>query len=1135
MRNPFHLRLLLALAAAVPVFAADTPPPAPPAAPPPGTADTPPLREQTIYIPYENLRKVFEKTGRGVFLPYEEFQKLWQAARQGEARPPEVKPPVDNLVAEIAGTATVAKDVIEVAAKLRIDLLKPGWNQVALRLGDVAITRATIGQAPARLLATPDGYVLLVENPAKEPMTLDLELAFAKAFDKAPGRNSVSFQAPSTPVSTWDIRIPEPGVKVNVQPLLAATEAPTAPDVAETRVLAFVGAAPAVRIEWTPKAEGAKGLTALASAQAETRVSIDEGVTRTRVVLNYTVSRAELSQFLVEAPADQKIVNVFDPNLREWSVAAAGAVQRITAQLFEPARERQSLVIELERFAAEADVAVPMVRALDVSRQQGVVAVKVAAGLRAEPLRRENLLQLDAAELPAGLAGEPWDFAYRYAALPFDLALRVEKILPRILAETLVEAHVHPEQAYLDVLAVFDVQRAGVFQLFFALPTDWDVRYVRGERLEGVTPAEVDSHHRVDDQPGRLAVNLSRQALGRVAVALQLYRRLSEADLLTPTGKAAVIPLPIPRADPDSVFRESGRVVVYGPDSLRFNPRDSQGLRTISHAEAVQGLRSTQNASAERPVIAFAFGDEPATLTVEAERRKPHITVRQLLTTRIESGVAKFEATFFCDVLYSSVKSLRLDLPAALAEQVRIPAGGIRHAPIENTAELTDLLPDHVAWRLSGETEFLGTVTLPMVWEQKIDKLDVGASVALAIPRIVPRGADRAWGQIVLAKAESIDVVPDEPRTGLRAIDPQHDLMPGANVRDAARAFEFHDDWALTVKATRYEAKDVKATSIERAVVTAVATRGDLTSVQAVYRMRSARQRLTVQLPGQVEFDTQPLHINGRPVALEQGAEQEYFIPLTGQNPNEPFLVEMRYTVRGAGRRFECPAFPQEPATQQVYLSVFLPEELSYLGSRGPWNDEMVWAVRGFSSWPRANQPQTSLYAWVTQGLPVPPDSLASFATDGRHLLFSTLRPPAGRAGALRVSALRDLLFQALVILVGVGIGLWLVPARFARRALVIGVAAVVLLLLAVFLPSLARAMVSNAAVVAAMIVLIIWVLWYLLVTRPRDPAVQARRLAREEARRRAAEAAPPPPAGPPSLPPAAPPPPVAEPSPEPK
>ena len=49
------------------------------------------LREQTIYIPYEKLRKVFEKEGRGVFLPYEKFRELWQAAQEKKAAAPDQK------------------------------------------------------------------------------------------------------------------------------------------------------------------------------------------------------------------------------------------------------------------------------------------------------------------------------------------------------------------------------------------------------------------------------------------------------------------------------------------------------------------------------------------------------------------------------------------------------------------------------------------------------------------------------------------------------------------------------------------------------------------------------------------------------------------------------------------------------------------------------------------------------------------------------------------------------------------------------------------------------------------------------------------------------------------------------------
>lgn len=73
-----------------------------------------PLREQSIYIPYENLRKTFEKQGRGVFLPYEKFRQLWDAARAAEAGAGEGERRRTALITEIDSEASVRNDVVEV-------------------------------------------------------------------------------------------------------------------------------------------------------------------------------------------------------------------------------------------------------------------------------------------------------------------------------------------------------------------------------------------------------------------------------------------------------------------------------------------------------------------------------------------------------------------------------------------------------------------------------------------------------------------------------------------------------------------------------------------------------------------------------------------------------------------------------------------------------------------------------------------------------------------------------------------------------------------------------------------------------------------------------------------------------------
>ena len=120
-------------------------------------------REQTIYIPYAKLREVFEREGRGVFLPYEQFQELWRAARETTRKPEPQLPPAAALICEVTNEASVTRDVMSVSARVRLDVLREGWHDIPLHLGDAAITSATIRGQPARLMV-PDGLLQRLWN-----------------------------------------------------------------------------------------------------------------------------------------------------------------------------------------------------------------------------------------------------------------------------------------------------------------------------------------------------------------------------------------------------------------------------------------------------------------------------------------------------------------------------------------------------------------------------------------------------------------------------------------------------------------------------------------------------------------------------------------------------------------------------------------------------------------------------------------------------------------------------------------------------------------------------------------------------------------------------------------------------------
>lgn len=1046
------------------------------------------FRERSIYIPFDRLDSVFEQDRRGVFLPYEEFMQLWTAARESTPETGE-KHPADHLISAIKGQIRVGEEVVLATARLRIEVFKEGWNRIPLRLGDSALKSATLDGAPARLLPQPNGETaLLLHKDGTEPRQYDLTLEFAKAFSSSPGRNTATFSAPRAPVSQWEVTIPAPGVDVDIEPAIAVTRKPDEQNDEQTRVLAFVGAASKIKLSWTPKAEGARGLETLASVRADTRVSVEEGATRIRAELEYSISRAALNQVQVDIPSGYRVINVHDANVREWTIAETDGLQRVTAELFEPAAAKQNLIIELEAFGDQERLDVPQVSARGVHRQQGTVVVDVADNLRAETVERRGLLQLDEQELPAHLSadrvGTRWDFAYRYAGLPYALVLRVEKIQPRIVADSLVGVHLQPESVELNAAMILDVQRAGIFQFMVRIPSGYEVRSVRGESpRKGVSPASVDSHHATED--GRLEINLSRQAKGPTGVRIRLRRALSESALLTPTGESAALDIPFPRFESPFLAAETGHLALFSPESLRLNARTTEGLRAVPRDDVSSaGWTLQPKSDKDRLALAFAYAEQPVTFVLDAERRRPHVSVRQLQHMRVEPGVVRHDIGLHYSIRYSGVPSLRVALPQDRAGDIRLVSEGLRHSIVEDTGSLSDLPEDVVVWKVVADTEMLGDRTVRFRWEEKVDSLTDGAVIDL--PRIQPLGADRSWGQIVLSKDDFIDVRPVPSHEGLRPIDPQYDLAGGTRIANAARAFEFHEPWSLRVKARRYTARDVKATSIERALVRGVMTRSGVTSVQALFRMRSARQRLTIQLPEGVSFDTRPVRLDGRPVALEDGDNGAFYIPLAGQNQNRPFLLELRYTIANGGRRLQCPEFPNEPAIQKVYMSAYYPVEQSYLGYTGAWHDEMVWALHGVSALPRPVKSSDWLLDWVSEGVSTGnKDSIGEFATDGQRVLYSTLRPVEGEEGTLQLYTIRRMWLNTAILIVGIGIGLALLPARASTRILVVGAVIVVLLAVDVFCQSLVIALVTNAGVSGAAIVLVLWTMKYLLVDRP--------------------------------------------------
>ena len=1050
-----------------------------------------PGRETGVYIPYEEFWRVFEREDRGVFLPHDEYRKLVERAREA-SRAEDPESLKGTLTTELAGELKVKGNVASGGARITVEAFSEGWHEVPLRLDGVTLTAARLDTGAARIRRDDKlGYVLMLEQREGKPSTHTLELEFS-VLVKGEREKSIRFPLPDVAVNRWSFSVPEADVSFGSETPLAATRGPVGGAGEGRTVELLLAGHRNFQVKWTPEVEGARNMKAVITAKARQEFSIQPDIIRSAADISLRVDRADVEGVTLRLPATERVVNVSSDQLRSWtSEPAEEGVQRIAVVFQEPMKGDLRLRVDSERYDAPAAWEAPVIEVEGVERQSGSMLLLLDGALRVEPERVEGLSRLDtgAVERVSGTGGAV-DAGWGYRALPAALRLLLEPVQPEIRLDTLAVAHLDPREVVQWVRAQFTVERAGVFQLSLRIPEGYELL---DPSVAGKGPA-LDRHEIGPAEAGgrRVDFDFAGRVKGGLTLNFRLRREESREALLHPTGEEVELELPVVRAAGEHVARDGGRIVVGAPAFLSLRTRETDGAREAPWREI--GLPPDLIARTQ-PQLGFRYVDEPARVGVSARRREPFTTVTQMLVMHAESGVLKFRSDLHVEVRYSGIRGLRVDVPTDLKDRIRIPREDIRRREL---ADAPDLEEGMTAWMLEGPGEFLGSFTLPLSWETPLEGMDVGVRRDIDIPRLTPRGVDRARGQIVLRKAESMDVVAREAGPGLTPIDPRHDLHGGRNIPDAALAYEFQGDWNLTATLVKYEPVDVKSTSIDRGWVRQVATRGGEVSVQALYQLRSTRQRLELRLPEGAEFDARPLHVNGRAVSLERGGDGQVYLPLTGFKADEAVLLELRYSLPESGGAFYLPHFPGNPAVQKIHLSVYLPENRVYLGHRGGWNPEMIWRVgEGFRLRPSGTRSPESLWARVNEGVGVEDSPLDRLPTDGQHLLFSGLRPRT-EGITLRITSLPARLFFVLLIGGGVALGLLLLRASVRVRLAVSALLLSVLALAGVFLPSLARAVVNDATAAAALLVVLLWGAYDLVVRLP-------------EARRKLPERRPPP------------------------
>jgi|GEM_PF-2770982 len=1043
-------------------------------------AEEPKVVEHTIYIPYQEFWKVFEEDNRGVFLPYQDYKDLMNAA-EAAAEQHAPKQMEGVLLKEVSGHLKAEGSVIRGSAVFQMEVFSDGWHEVPLQVQEWRITSASLNGTPARLKKEKGRYVLLLEQTDDTPRELELSLDFAlpyhRATPHAPGvqEQAVLFSLPEVAVSRWNLTVPDQQVEVNVPDSVAITKLESKEG---TQVELFLGGHKNLDVRWVPEVEGAVDLDAVLQADVRQIIALEPDRVQTKSAVHLEIDRATVEQVELRIAAAEKVVKVMSPRLKSWKSTDEGEWQRLTIQFQEPVTGDEVIHLESERYERKDRWAAPLVEVADAERQEGQVTVTLhpelksvteqVTGMSREPVERPRKSNRQR-------SGKVMTWGYR--SLPASLQMDLEVVEPEIELTTYTSVNLTPSEITYAVHSYVNVKRSGIFQMEISIPDGFEIRNPR--LMDGQYTLE---RHKVSEPAeGRKRVNLDfgRRVTGRVLLAYELVRDVEHEALTRPSGESVMIDVPLVRGVGDWVVQDQGQILIGSPASLSLTVEEQAGVKEEPWLE-LKEAHSVKNCEVVQ--FGFRYTDSPVKLDVRAIRKEPHTTVTQMMTVQASSGMIHYRADLHISVQYSGIQGLRVDVPTPLKDEIRILNREIRKEELEDAPELKEGM---TAWRLEGASEFTGDIVIPLQWETPLEGLDVGVRKSVDIPAIVPRDVDRSIGQLIFRKVEAMDILAEQAGSALTSIDPRHDLFFGTSIPDAAMAFEFQREWDLSVTLVRYEPVQVKDTSIERGWVRQVVTRGGEVSVQGLYQIRSVRQRLELRLPDDAEFTAQPLRLNGRSVPLERGQEGQVYLPLTGFQPEEALILEIRYTLPSVGRDLRLPHFPEEPATQKVFLSVYVPENLVYLGHRGGWNFDSIWQVaKGYRLMPKGRLSDQQLWSWVKGQVSVSSSPLDRLTKDGQHVLFSTLDPETEDV-SIRIQRFPFVLFRVITIGSGVLLGLLLLRASVRWRFLVSTALITALAFMGVFLPSLARAIVNNATAAAVFLVLLAWFMYDVLIRLP--------------------------------------------------
>ncbi len=992
--------------------------------------------DRLIYVPFQELKDVFDNQKSSAVIPYAEYMELMKAYLERNKRP-HVSP--DAVIRSATYEANVESDVVRISAKLQIQLAgQEGWKKLSLPFGNCAIGAIEGNNDDCLLKGKGNGqYDLWLKGSGTKTVTLNL----LTAVTRSPEHQSFSIHCPATAIGNLKVSIPKADQQISILPLQILL--PPSEDSDETEegsvkenraeensadendanensadedsspestvIHASLSSTKRFEVRWNPKASSKPVMDLLASVQNTTHVTIEPGLIQTSTKLSYEVLRGELQEAILLVPADARVIDVAATvgQIRSWDIEFDNTKQKaqiLKLDLLNPMADRFEVMIETEQdlggtvtslLGKAADGTVQGVHAADVVRETGILTVTTDSTLTATVKETSGVKRTRQKNQKSTLEQQSWSFTGQTGRL----VLNITPVKPRLLAQQNANVIFDDDQIRLTARITYTVERAGIFQLAIKAPKDLIIDSVRANGM---------TEFKSDPNTGTIILSMARKWIGKIVVDIQAHRPFDSTVELDNVV--------IPFLDANGVEREDGQVRILAPPFLDVTTID----------ESISGLFPDQEASSRMfgravMVSAWKYSQKPVALSVGTRPRSAQISSTIATTATIDPNVVTLNSAVTFQVKNAGIDTFRISVPEAVANDVRFRS--LNPSQSIQQRKQSEPVDGRVTWTVVLQNEIIGTVPFSVDWEIPITKAaDSSAeetSLTVNLPEVLsPFDEEEAGrrdvtmtgvtGELRLRRHDSLSISATGIEEFIDTIDVRELKLMDPSGYLAFRYFE--QPASVDIKITRHEIQEVVKTVIAKAAIEVVTDEQQLANYLCQYEVTSSeRQRLRVDLPLNAELQA-PL-LNSVRTTFEAADDvtpkdgwQAYYVNVSRKSTSDqafvltlqfrcPITAETQFPFQGQGGKqiLKIPSLTsadEAVVVQETRLAVYHPEKIALVGNADRWkySGSIDWNLTTPLTSASAVAEANDLRNWVSNA-----PQTSDFARQGHVSVYRTL------------------------------------------------------------------------------------------------------------------------------------------------